>query len=452
MEREICGNVETPECPWYNSKNKIISVVINDGVTNIAEEAFSNCSRLTSVTIPKSVTTIGKRAFYNCQSLSSVEMESGVDIIDEEAFSRCSDLRSITIPKSVTTIGKRAFYNCQSLSSVEMKSGVDIIGEEAFSRCSDLRRITIPESVTNIGTKAFYGCGSLELALINAKNIGDLAFGGCNVLRIIEIGKNVENISINAFDECRHLEKIHVSPDNQNYSNIDGVLLNKEKTIIMKFPAGKDAISYTVPSGVTKIGDEAFKDCVRLEKIELPNGVTEIGENAFIGCTGLRTIRIPKTVTKIGDNAFKDCPIAKIVTDKDAKYVTEFAKTNSIDYTEDDFSANVSYSTTNLTNQNVTVIIDASAGITQLPNGWNYKESSENKSITKIYTENGTENVTIKNEKGTEIVLNISVNNIDKTAPVITKEINLASDKKSCYVKLTSNKEIQKVNRMDIVR
>ena len=381
------------------------------------------------MTIPKSVITIGRRAFYDCESLSSVNMESGVNIIGEEAFHGCSNLTNITIPETVTNIEKRAFFNCESLSIEEIPSGVNTIGEEAF-----------------------HGCSNLSSVSIKAKNIENFAFSGCKNLKRVFIGKDVENISSLAFDfNNQSFEEINVLSDNKNYSSIDGILFNKEKTVIIKYPTGKHATSYTVPSGVTKIGDNSFWYCA-LKKVELPNGVTEIGESAFVGCNGLETIRIPKTVTKIGDNAFKDCPIAKIVTDKDAKYVTEFAKTNSIDYTEDDFSANVSYSTTNLTNQNVTVTIDASAGITQLPNGWNYKESSENKSITKIYTENGTENVTIKNENGTEIDLNISVNNIDKTAPVITKEINLASDKKSCYVKLTSNKEIQKVNRMDIVR
>ena len=139
------------------------------------------------------------------------------------------------------------------------------------------------------------------------------------------------------------------------------------------------------------------------------------------------------------------------MTDKDAEYVINYAKTNSIKYSTSNFTATVSYSTTNLTNQDVTVTINASEAISKEPDGWNYLASSENKSITKVYTQNGTENVTISNSSGDEYKVDVNVSNIDKTSPVITKEINLASDKKSCDVKLTSDKDIQKVNRMDFI-
>lgn len=51
---------------------KLNTVIINEGVTTIGQDAFRGCSRLTSVTIPSSVTTIGQGAFYGCTGLSSV--------------------------------------------------------------------------------------------------------------------------------------------------------------------------------------------------------------------------------------------------------------------------------------------------------------------------------------------------------------------------------------------
>ena len=67
---------------WYANKDKIESVVIEDGVTSIGANAFDGCSGLTSITIPSSVTSIG-----------------------EHVFDGCSGLTSITIPSSVTSIG-----------------------------------------------------------------------------------------------------------------------------------------------------------------------------------------------------------------------------------------------------------------------------------------------------------------------------------------------------------
>ena len=81
--------------PWYANKDKIESVVIEDGVTSIGANAFDGCSGLTSITIPSSVTSIGEHAFYGC-----------------------SGLTSITIPNSVTSIGTSAFSGCSGLTRV----------------------------------------------------------------------------------------------------------------------------------------------------------------------------------------------------------------------------------------------------------------------------------------------------------------------------------------------
>ena len=122
--------------PWYANKDKIESVVIEDGVTSIGANAFDGCSGLTSITIPSSVTSIGAYAFSGCS------------------------VTSITIPSSVTSIGAYAFYGC-SVTSITIPSSVTSIGEYTFYGCSGLTSITIPNSVTSIGTSAFSGCSGL---------------------------------------------------------------------------------------------------------------------------------------------------------------------------------------------------------------------------------------------------------------------------------------------------
>ena len=124
--------------PWYANKDKIESVVIEDGVTSIGANAFDGCSGLTSITIPSSVTSIGEHAFYGC-----------------------SGLTSITIPSSVTSIGAHAFWGCSGLTSITIPSSVTSIEKYVFSGCSGLTSITIPNSVTSIGTSAFSGCSGL---------------------------------------------------------------------------------------------------------------------------------------------------------------------------------------------------------------------------------------------------------------------------------------------------
>ena len=74
------------KAPWYSDRDKIKKVIIEDGVTNIGNDAFTGSSNLTSVEIPNSVTSIGDGAFYGCISLTSVEIPNSVTSIGESAF------------------------------------------------------------------------------------------------------------------------------------------------------------------------------------------------------------------------------------------------------------------------------------------------------------------------------------------------------------------------------
>jgi len=134
--------------PW--SSYAIKSVVINDGVTTIAGNAFSECGGITSVSIPSSMTLIGRAAFYGCSALTAVTIPNSVTSIGASAFNRCSKLTSFTIPGSVTSIGNFAFYGCGSLTQIRSKSATPpAIDVETFDGASK----TIPLEVP---------CGSLE--------------------------------------------------------------------------------------------------------------------------------------------------------------------------------------------------------------------------------------------------------------------------------------------------
>ena len=153
---------------YMNSSVK--KVVIEEGVTNIGNWAFSECSSLTSITIPDSVTNIGAAAFDSCGSLTSIVIPNSVTSIESYAFSACSSLTSITIPDSVTSIGNNAFDSCSSLTSITIPDGVTSIESYAFYNCSGLTSITIPDSVTNIGAAAFDSCTSLKTISLSCKS------------------------------------------------------------------------------------------------------------------------------------------------------------------------------------------------------------------------------------------------------------------------------------------
>jgi hypothetical protein len=65
--------------------------------------------------------------------------------------------------------------------------------------------------------------------------------------------------------------------------------------------------SVNIPSGVTKIGEMAFYQCVFLTSVNIPSSVTTIGEQAFDSCGNLTSLNIPPSVTMIGKKAFNGC-------------------------------------------------------------------------------------------------------------------------------------------------
>jgi len=64
---------------------------------------------------------------------------------------------------------------------------------------------------------------------------------------------------------------------------------------------------YSIPEGVTLIGNSAFSVCVSLTSITIPEGVTAISQSAFFGCSSLTSVTIPEGVTSIGPYAFANC-------------------------------------------------------------------------------------------------------------------------------------------------
>ncbi len=223
--------------------------------------------------------------FYNQNDIRTLIIGDGITSIGNMAFSGCSSLTSITIPDSVTSIGDFAFSGCTGLTSITIPDSVTTINHNAFCNCTGLTSITIPDSVTNIG---------------------NFAFNGCKGLTSITVGNN-----------------------NQNYSSQDGVLFNKDKTMLIQYPTGNDRAGYIVPNSVTSIGNSAFSysksltsivlnsvtsigggafgSCSNLTSIELNDGLTSIGEAAFRDCTGLTSVEIPDSVTSIGEYAFYSC-------------------------------------------------------------------------------------------------------------------------------------------------
>jgi hypothetical protein len=219
-------------------------------VTVIQYVAFSLRENLTSISIPSTVTAIDDSAFYINNNLTSITVDS--------RNSSYTSVDGVLFDKNIRTIIR--YPQDKNGTNYVIPSSVTAIGANAFYQCRNLTSINIPSSVTTIGYNAF---------------------GGNN------------------------LTSITVDSRNASYTDIDGVLFDKNKTTLILYPSEKKASTYSIPSSVMSIGNFAFSGCRNLISISIPSSVTSIGNFTFSRCSSLTSVTLSRR-TQVGENAFPD--------------------------------------------------------------------------------------------------------------------------------------------------
>ena len=257
-------------------------------VVGIGAYAFYNCSNLNGVTIPEDVTTIGESAFRCCSKLESVTIPDGVTKIGVWVFDGCHGLTKISVDPANTSymsqdgmlLTKDGRTLVQGVNGVvEIPSGVTVVCESAFANLDGLTQVTIPAGVTTIGQYAFHECDGLA----------DVAIPG-----------SVTNIGGEAFTLCGRLTAILVAAENEVYSSRNGMLLNKDGTVLIQGVNGE----VEIPSSVRMIGKAAFLGCSGLTRLVIPNNVTNIALGAFGNYRGLTDVVFPDDIQFVGAHAF----------------------------------------------------------------------------------------------------------------------------------------------------
>ena len=295
--------------PWDSYRDDIMSLIIEEGVTEIGVANFKQLKNITAVTLPSTMKKIGTNAFAECEQLESVTLNEGLETIGALAFYNCVSLKTIHLPASLTQLHYNAFVGCTLSFTVDeantvysavdgvlfnkdkttllqyklgnteysVPQGVTSIEEYAFYKCAALTNVEIPNSVTTIGNYAFSDCtGLTSIDIPNSVTSIDYAFIGCTGLTSVKIPNSVTSIN-DAFDGCTSLTSIEI------------------------------------PSSVTSM-DGAFYECTGLTSVKIPNGVTTISSYTFGYCTGLTSIEIPHSVTMIEPYAFRGCTKLLTVT------------------------------------------------------------------------------------------------------------------------------------------
>lgn len=244
----------------------LTTVSLGNCLKVIEDNAFEGCVELVKLDMPNSLEIIKGGAFASC-GFSVVEIADGVKEIGENAFYRSSTLNSVKIGKSVTSIERNAFSHCPALTSVTLGENLKFIKTSAFEDCTALSNIVLPSSLQVIDSRAFY-----NTALVS-----------------VSVPSSVVNIGKDAFEWIYALKEIKVDEANTVYSDIDGVLCSKTKTVLFRYPNSKGK-TYTVPNTIKKIYDHAFYNCRDLETVVFPASVISFENEIFWGNSNLKSI------------------------------------------------------------------------------------------------------------------------------------------------------------------
>jgi len=298
--RKMADYAKASDQPWTEYSDRILSVWLEDRITNVGANAFAGLSKLNLVPLTKAVTTIGNYAFKNCTSLSMVYLPNILDGY------------SVDIPEGVETIGDEVFYNCSNEYLTQMR---------------------LPSTLTSLGANNFVGCTNVYKVLIQAAHVPALAssseplpanlFIWCPTRSRTEYANAVN--WIDWWDKLLDQDGDHLPlPSGSGACGEEATWkfeMEKEASAPIRKDGADDWKLANYKGILTINGSGAMNDYLAASApwyaykkvtsdIKLPKGLTKIGDNAFDGFgNNVTSITCEaQTPPTVGENAFGDIP------------------------------------------------------------------------------------------------------------------------------------------------
>ncbi|MBP3786623.1 MAG: leucine-rich repeat protein, partial [Prevotella sp.] len=305
---EIGDRVTAVNPYLFDGANKLAFVTMGSGVTTIGGYAFQNTgtdeSVMTqSITLGANVTTIGDYAFSGCNKLTTLDLGTKLTAIPENMLFSCSALTSITIPASVQSVGAHAFYDCDGLTAITIEDSETALqwngtGYHPLDQVHANYTLYLGRDLTTEGNQCFFpGATSVEIG-DQMTTVNPYLFDGANKLASVTMGSGVTTIGDYAFRNTGMDESV-------------------------------TAQSIALGANVITIGDYAFSGCNKLTTLALGRKLTAIPENMLFGCSALTGITIPASVQSVGSHAFYDCDGLTAITIEDSETALQW---NGTDY------------------------------------------------------------------------------------------------------------------------
>lgn len=261
-----------------------------DSTVSFMGHALRNNNAIVELHLPK-LEVVGTYAFYSNGKVHTMTIAPGSTVkeLGAYAFASMGGLTSVEIPASVTTLANRCFYQCTGLGTFTQEAGGNLqsIGDEAFSYCYGFTTFKIPDSVTIVGNKAFRYCQNLVTLELSA-NMETAATGNSSLV-----------------EDCAALQAVLVPEDHAYLTSVDGVLYDKQLTILYIYPQGKSAMTTPIPDTVHTIEGGAFYR-YQGTSIQLPANLRYIRSFAF-AYSNLESVLLPANVQEINESAFQNC-------------------------------------------------------------------------------------------------------------------------------------------------
>lgn len=346
--------------PWYDVREMIRTVIIEEGVTTIGDRAFYYFTRLIDVSYPTTLTSIGIGVFDFCSALPEIDglryvgaYLAGVPVMAQDTITTC------TIRQGTRFIGHSAFHGCSQLKRITLPEGVTHILSSAFTGCNRLTKIDLPATVTDIQRYAFESDTLLTTFINRAvtpqtlpSSTSESAFYNCKLSKCT-LYVPEESIALyqaapywQDFGAIRSLEDVPCILASGTFGAQGNNLtwtVDRNYTLTISgsgemefFNASEPWAEYryqlrkiVVEEGVTNLSNvfrlhnqvtevslpntlrvieaQAFDQCSSITHLELPESVDSIGEGVFYLCESLQEIRIHSRVTMINSSLFRGC-------------------------------------------------------------------------------------------------------------------------------------------------